>query len=146
MDPAYVVLLLAVTIAVVAIAGHLIAIVLILKHVVNRLNTILGAVQAVTTTAQPVEDLVGDINTDLDAGRKLMEDLVGRLEESRAPVGATAEPARHATDRHSSDGSGGGTATAAPPAAPGTQARPSEEWPPRESPSPSPPRSPRWNG
>lgn len=144
MDPAYVVLLLAVTIAVVAIAGHLIAIVLILKHVVNRLNTILGAVQAVTTTAQPVEDLVGDINTDLDAGRKLMEDLVGRLEESRAPVGATAEPARHATDRHASDGSGGGTATAAPPAAPGTQARPSEEWPPRES--PSPPRSPRWNG
>jgi hypothetical protein len=144
MDPAYVVLLLAVTIAVVAIAGHLIAIVLILKHVVNRLNTILGAVQAVTTTAQPVDDLVGDINTDLDAGRKLMEDLVGRLEESRAPVGATADPARHATDRHPSDGSGGGTATAAPPAAPGTQARPSEEWPPRES--PSPPRSPRWNG
>jgi hypothetical protein len=73
-----------------------------------------------------------------------MEDLVGRLEESRAPVGATAEPARHTTDRHPSDGSGGGTATAAPPAAPDTQARPSEEWPPRES--PSPPRSPRWNG
>jgi hypothetical protein len=144
MDPAYVVLLLAVTIAVVAIAGHLIAVVLILKHVVNRLNTILGAVQAVTKTAQPVEALVDDINTDLDAGRKLMEDLVGRLEESRAPVGATADPARHATDRHTSDGPGGGTATAAPPGAPGTEARPSKGWPPRES--PSPPRSPLWNG
>ncbi|MCP9490553.1 MAG: hypothetical protein MSC31_11845 [Solirubrobacteraceae bacterium MAG38_C4-C5] len=154
MDPAFVVFLLGVLIAIIAIAGHLIAIILILKHVVNRLNTILGAVQAVTKTSQPVEALVGDINADLDAGRKLMEDCVARLEASAAPpTGAAPEPARHAQDRHAaSNGPGGGTATVAPPARAETERAadtegqpPEEEWPPRERPSPNPPPSPLWN-
>ncbi len=112
MAPAHVVLLLAVTIAVVAIAGYLIAITLILKHVVGRLVTILGAVQAVTETTQPVGAVVDDINRDLAAGRKLIEDGVERLEQSRAPVGASSSPR---APRHPVEDGGGGTATAAPP-------------------------------
>ncbi len=148
MDPAFVVFLLGVLITIIAIAGHLIAIILILKHVVNRLNIILGAVQAVTTTTQPVEALVGDINSDLGAGRKLMEDCVARLEANAAPpAGAAADPARHPEDRHASNGPGGGTATAAPPAPADTDEgqRPDEEWPPPDRPSPNPPPSPLWN-
>jgi len=115
MDPAHIVLLIAVTITVVAIAGYLIAIALILKHVVNQLVTILGAVDAVTETAQPVGAVIDDINRDLDAGRKLIEASVARLEDSRVPVGTTAaepgrhaaaEPGRHAAaepDRHAAD-------------------------------------------
>lgn len=113
MDPAHIVLLLAVTIAIVAIAGYLIAIVLILKHVVGRLTTILGAVQAVTDTSQPVGEIVEDINRDLDAGRKLIEDAVGRLEASQVPVGATsAQSSRHGVEGQAPGGPGGGTATA----------------------------------
>ncbi len=98
MDPAHVVLLIAVAITVVAIAGYLIAIVLILKHVVDRLVTILGAVQAVTDTSGPVGPIIDDINRDLDAGRKLMESTVERLESSRVPVGATADYERHGVE------------------------------------------------
>jgi hypothetical protein len=102
MEPAHVVLLLAVAIAVVAIAGYLIAITLILKHVVNRLVTILGAVEAVTETAQPVGAVIDEINRDLDAGRKLIENGVERLAESREPVGATAgASSRHPTSESS---------------------------------------------
>ena len=116
MDPAYVVFLIGVTLTIVAIAGYLIAIAVILKRVVNRLVTILGAVEAVTETAQPVGAIIDEINRDLDAGRKLMENGVTRLEESREPARATAdEPARHAADRHASEAPGSGTATAAPP-------------------------------
>lgn len=112
MDPAHIVLLIGVTIAVAAIAGYLTAIALILKHVVNRLVTILAAVDAVTETAEPVGAVIDDINRDLAVGRQLIENGVERLEESRVPVGATAEPAA----RHAPDASDGGTATAAPPA------------------------------
>jgi len=116
MDPAHVVFLIGVTLTIVAIAGYLIAIAVILKRVVNRLVTILGAVEAVTETAQPVGAIIDEINRDLDAGRKLMENGVTRLEESREPARATAdEPARHAADRHASEAPGSGTATAAPP-------------------------------
>lgn len=116
MDPAHVVLLLAVFIAVAAIAGYLIAITLILRHVVARLVTILGSVQAVTDTSQPVGPIVDDINKDLAAGRRLIESTVQRLEESREPVGATSQPE---TLRSGSEGGDGGTATAAPPPTPG---------------------------
>jgi hypothetical protein len=149
MDPAFVVFLLGVLIAIIAIAGHLIAIILILKHVVNRLNIILGAVQAVTTTAQPVEAIIDDINADLGAGRKLMEDCVARLEANAAPPAGTAasDPARHPEDRHGPNGPGGGTATAAPPARADTEGQgqhPEEEWPPQDRPSPNPPPSRLW--
>ena len=128
MDPAHVVLLIAIFIAVAAIAGYLIWIAMILKHVVNRLVTILGAVDATTDAAQPVGAVIDDINRDLDAGRRLLEDCVARLAEDREPVGATAEP-RHGTaaesGRHatpdalsSAGGVGSGTATAARPPAP----------------------------
>ncbi|MEJ7781913.1 MAG: hypothetical protein WKF99_05050 [Solirubrobacteraceae bacterium] len=150
MDPAFVVFLLGVLIAIIAIAGHLIAVILILKHVVNRLNIILGAVQAVTTTSQPAGAIIDDINADLGAGRKLMEDCVARLEANAAPPAGTAasDPARHPEDRHATNGPGGGTATAAPPARADTEGQgqhPEEEWPPQDRPSPNPPPSPLWN-
>lgn len=145
MDPAYIVLLLAVAIAVVAIAGYLIAIALILKHVVNRLVTILGAVEAVTETAQPAGAVIDEINRDLDAGRKVIENGVERLAESREPVGATAAPAasRHAaaepahhhggTDTLAEAGGvGGGTATAESPPGPSDEERERLNRPPEE--------------
>lgn len=91
MDLVHIVLLFATFIAVAAIAGYLIWIILILKHVVNRLVTILGAVEAVTETSQPVGAIVDDINRELAAGRKVLEDGVALLESKREPVGATAE-------------------------------------------------------
>ena len=127
MDPAHVVFLIGVTLTIVAIAGYLIAIAVILKRVVNRLVTIIGAVEAVTETAQPVGAIIDEINRDLDAGRKLMENGVTRLEESREPARATAdEPARHAADRHASEAPGSGTATAAPPTDTATAAPPTD--------------------
>ena len=144
MNPAHIVLLLAVTIAVVAIAGYLIAIVLILRHVVNRLNTILGGVEAVTRTAQPVDGLLRDISADLDAGRRTMDDAVARIEETRVPIGAGDGSARDTRDRHATGG-GVGTGTAAPPPAPPPAPGESDssEWPPPGRPS-SPP-GPLWD-
>lgn len=143
MNLAHIVLLLAVTIAVVAIAGYLIAIVLILRNVVNRLTTILGGVEAVTRTSQPVDALLRDISADLDAGRRTMDDAVARIEETRVPVGTAGDGSpRH--DRHATGGGvGTGTAAAppAPPAAPGESD--SSEWPPPGSPSPPP--GPLWD-
>ena len=137
MDPAYVVLLIIVAAAIAVIAGYLIAITLILRHVVSRLVTILGAVDAVTETTQPVGAVVNDLNTDLDAGRKLIEGLVQRLEAGRAPVSATAQ-----TPRHPVDGDGHGrdewdeTTTAPPEAAPPEPPSPlpRERHPPERSP------------
>ena len=134
MSAAHVVLLIGVFIAVAAIAGYLIAITLILKHVVNRLVTILGAVQATTDTAQPVGAVIDDINKDLDAGRKLMENCVQRLEESREPVGATAGSDRHGVPEHWSDTREGATITAVLPPTPGP--------PPAATTIPSPNRAP----
>jgi len=133
MEPAHVVLLIAVVIAVVAIAGYLIAIAVILKRVVERLVTILGAVEAVTETALPVGAIVDDINRDLDAGRKLLENGVARLEENRAPAGATADQPRHGAAEPASGPGGGGTATVAPPppAAASTKADPPWQAPPK---------------
>ncbi len=131
MELAHIVLLILVAIAVIAIAGHLIAVALILKRVVDNLTVVLGAVQAVTETAQPVGAIIDEINRDLDSGRKLIENGVERLEDSRAPVGAQAEEPsrRHAVAESAPDtvgggsgsapdtvGGGSGTATAAPPA------------------------------
>ncbi len=120
MELAHIVLLILVAIAVIAIAGHLIAVALILKRVVDNLTVVLGAVQAVTETAQPVGAILDEINRDLDSGRKLIENGVERLEDSRAPVGAQAEEPsrRHAVAESAPDtvGGGSGTATAAPPA------------------------------
>ena len=139
MDPAHIVLLIAVTITVVAIAGYLIAIALILKHVVNQLVTILGAVDAVTETAQPVGAVIDDINRDLDAGRKLIEASVARLEDSRVPVGTTAaEPGRHAAaepDRHAADEYGSAERSE------GTVAAPSLPAPASTGTEPAEPRS-----
>lgn len=129
MDPAYVVLLIIVAAAVAVIAGYLIAITLILRHVVNRLVTILGAVDAVSETTQPVGAVVNDLNRDLDAGRKHIEGLVQRLEAGRAPVGATAQTPRHPVD---GDGHGHDEWEAT------TTAPPQEAAPPPEPPSPLP--------
>ena len=143
MNAAHVVLLLAVTIAVAAIAGYLIAIVLILKNVVTRLNTILGGVDAVTKTAEPVDALIRDINSELDSGRSSIEGLVARLEESRVPVGAAGDGSARG-DRHAVGGGvGTGTAQAppAPPSPPGESD--SSEWPPPGHPTPPP--GPLWD-
>lgn len=123
MNAAQAVFLIGVAAAIAVIAGYLIWITLILKHVVNRLVTILGAVDATAETAQPAGAIIDDLNRDLEAGRKLMEDCVERLEQSMAPVGATSEP----TSRHAPNGGGWDEweRTASPANAPaGTEADP----------------------
>lgn len=97
MNAAHVVLLIAVFLTIVAIAAFLIAVTLILRHVVNRLVTILGAVEAVTQTSQPLGPVIDDINRDLDAGRRLMEDAVG-IEDSRAGAASEYAPADTGAD------------------------------------------------
>ena len=128
MNAAQGVFLFGVAVAIAVIAGYLIWITLILKHVVNRLVTILGAVDATTETAQPAGAIIDDLNRDLEAGRKLMEDCVRRLEEaSDVPVGATAESTRHPADGEDGWDDWGRSADAAPAiGAPGTEAEPRE--------------------
>ncbi len=135
MDLAHVVLLIATAIAIAAIAGYLIAIALTLRHVVRRLVTVLGAVEATTETAEPVGAIIDDINRDLEVGRKLIENGVERLEESQVPVAATGESTRHTADRPPWEGETGGTATAtAAPPPPAPSPEEAAEPPPEEPP------------
>ncbi len=86
-----VVTLIATAFVVAVIAAYLIRIALILWHVIDRLVTILGAVQAVGQVSQPLGGIVDDIEKNLASGRDAMEASVSRLER-RKPAGEP-EPA-----------------------------------------------------
>lgn len=68
-----VVTLIGVALLVAVLAAYLIRIALILQHIVGRLNTILGAVAAVSDESAPIGQVANAINADLDAGRKALE-------------------------------------------------------------------------
>lgn len=76
----------AVALALAVIASYLIKIALILWNVIDRLRVILGAVVAVAENSRPMEPLMNDINSDLDAARQAFESSVKRLEERHGPV------------------------------------------------------------
>jgi hypothetical protein len=73
MPAAAVVTLIGVALAVAAIAGYLIYIALILRHVVIRLNTVLAGVVGVIEESAPIGPVATAINSDLDAARKSLE-------------------------------------------------------------------------
>jgi len=81
MDPAYVVLLIAVTLAIAVIATYLIIIGAILKTVFSRLRTILAAVSEVTEKTAPAGAVIDEINQDLAAGHEALQAAVLRLRE-----------------------------------------------------------------
>lgn len=85
MEAAHAVFLLGVALTVLVIAGYLTAIVLILKHVHGRLETILGAVDAVTEQSQPSEAVLDEISGDLASSREALEACVERLRERLGP-------------------------------------------------------------
>lgn len=95
MDAAHAVLLLGVFIAIAVIAGYLIYVGVILKTVFSRLNTILGAVDAVTERSAPIGPVLDEINRDLAEGQRALEGAVERLRERLAPTvddGPTGPP------------------------------------------------------
>ncbi len=86
-----VVTLIATAFIVAVIAAYLIRIALILWHVIDRLVTILGAVNGVAEEARPMGPLIDDINKELGRGRERFEAAVKRLEERKEPEPEAAE-------------------------------------------------------
>jgi len=93
MDAAPVVTLIAVALTVAVIAIYLILIALILKRVFGRLETILGAVSAVTEKSAPAGEVIAAINADLADGHKALDEAVERLRERMAETEQDALPA-----------------------------------------------------
>ena len=101
-----VVTLIAVALALAVIASYLIKIILILWNVIDRLRVILGAVVAVAENSRPMDPVMNEINSDLDAARQAFEGAVRRLEERYAPQ-REAEPAEQASASWSHWGASG---------------------------------------
>ncbi len=73
-----------VAVLVIALAGYLIWVVLILRHVVDTLGKVTFGVRAIAHRTEPVGPVVTDINANLTAVAAALEGLVER---------ATAQPA-----------------------------------------------------
>jgi hypothetical protein len=97
----------AVALALAVIASYLIKIALILWNVIDRLRVILGAVVAVAENSRPMEPVMSDINSNLDAARQTFEAAVRRLEERHAPELEPAQPGEQASPSWSHWGTGG---------------------------------------
>src|SRR3954451_15683173 len=67
------------------IAAYLIRIALILWKVIDRLVTILGAVNGVAEESRPMGAVLDHVNKDLAQGRERFEAAVARLEQRKAP-------------------------------------------------------------
>ncbi len=77
--------LIATAFIVAVIAAYLIKIAGILWKVIDRLVTILGAVNAVAEESRPMGGVLDDINKDLAQARQRFEAAVARLEQRKAP-------------------------------------------------------------
>ncbi len=87
--------LIGVALLVAVLAGYLIHVILILRHVVLTLDVVLRAVVAVSDEAAPIGEVTNAINTDLEAGRRALEDAVAQRssqEESASPASGLASP------------------------------------------------------
>ncbi len=89
-----VVTLIGVALLVAVLAGYLIHVILILRHVVLTLDVVLRAVVAVSDEAAPIGEVTNAINTDLEAGRRALEDAVAQRssQESASPASGLASP------------------------------------------------------
>ncbi|MGI8622773.1 MAG: hypothetical protein ACR2NB_04625, partial [Solirubrobacteraceae bacterium] len=97
MSPAHVVLLIATTLAIAAIAVYLIIIAVILKTVFGRLQTILAAVSGVTEKTAPAGAVIEEINRDLAAGHEALEACVQRLRERSSPPSGAEQQGPYAS-------------------------------------------------
>lgn len=98
--PGPAILTLVATAALVAVvAGYLIRVALVLRHVVLRLNTILTAVAAVGEQAAPIGEVANAINADLDSGRGALEGVTRRAAEAAERTAAEQAPAAQAAGR-----------------------------------------------
>jgi len=86
-----VVTLMATAFIVAVIAAYLIRIAMILWKVIDRLVTILGAVNGVAEESRPMGAVLDDINRELAQGRERFEAAIQRLEERQAPEPESAE-------------------------------------------------------
>jgi hypothetical protein len=70
-------------------AAYLIRVALILRHVVRRLNTVLGAVAAVGDEAEPIGEVAGAINAELSAALDVLQDAADQLARPSEPAAAS---------------------------------------------------------
>ena len=81
MKPEHVVSIVLVLVAVLVIAGFLIAVIVELRRTHLRLITILGAVVETVNKTDGLEGVVNDIADDLAAGQAALADCIDRLEQ-----------------------------------------------------------------
>lgn len=81
MKPEHVVSIVLVLVAVLVIAGFLIAVIVELRRTHLRLITILGAVVETVEKTDGLEGVVNDIADDLAAGQAALADCIDRLEQ-----------------------------------------------------------------
>lgn len=94
MKPEHVVSIILVLVAVLVIAGFLIAIIVELRRTHLRLITILGAVAETVEKTGPLEGVVSEIADDLAAGQQALADCVDRLEQRLGGASSSAGRAR----------------------------------------------------
>ena len=95
MKPEHVVSIILVLVAVLVVAGFLIAVVVELRRTHLQLITILGAVVETVQNTDALEGVVNEIADDLAAGQAALADCVGRLEQRLGvePEAPAAPPA-----------------------------------------------------
>lgn len=82
MQPAAIVTLIGVALTVVALAVALIGVALMLRHVSFTLGTIIAGLRAIAHQAQPLDEVLTDINRDLQASRDALEGLLASKQEA----------------------------------------------------------------
>ncbi len=101
MKPEHVVSIVLVLVAVLVIAGFLIAVIVELRRTHLRLITILGAIVETVEKTDGLEGVVNDIADDLAAGQSALADCIDRLEQrvgGRSNGGQPASPSGVYTD------------------------------------------------
>lgn len=83
MPAAAIVSLVLVALLVVALAGYLISVVLLLRRIVDALGKITFGVRAIAHRAQPIGGLLDEVNADLDSVARTLDALVARDEPAR---------------------------------------------------------------
>ena len=78
MEPAAVVTLIGVALAVVAIAVALISVAAILAQISRRLQVVIAAVEEIPAKVAPAEDVLNRINTDLGDAQGTLEGLLAK--------------------------------------------------------------------
>jgi cobalamin biosynthesis protein CobD/CbiB len=81
---AAIVSLVLVALLVVALAGYLIWVVLLLRRIVDTLGKVTFGVRAIAHRAEPIAELLDDVNAELDSVARAVDALVVRAEPVQA--------------------------------------------------------------